>query len=49
MLGISISEERNMFVTENFIHLLVDKYGKYAVYTDDGTGYPQACNFLHSS
>jgi putative transposase len=28
VLGIYISEERNMFVAENFIHSLVDKYGK---------------------
>ena len=47
VLGIYISEERNMFVAENFIHSLVDKYGKHAVYTDGGTWYPQACNFLH--
>ena len=47
VLGIYISEERNMFVAENFIHSLVDKYGKHTVYTDGGTWYPQACNFLH--
>ena len=49
VLGIYISEERNMFVAENFIRSLVDKYGKYMVYTDGGTWYPQACNFLHLS
>ena len=47
VLGIYISEERNMFVAENFIGSLVDKYGKHTVYTDGGTWYPQACNFLH--
>ena len=47
VLGIHISEERNMFVAENFIHSLVDKYGRHTVYTDGGTWYPQACNFLH--
>ena len=47
ILGIHISNERNMFVAENFIHSLVDKYRQYTVYTDDGTWYPQACNFLH--
>jgi putative transposase len=47
VLGIYISEERNMFVAENFIHSLVDKYGRHTVYTDGGTWYPQACNFLH--
>ena len=45
VLGIYISKERNMFVAENFIHSLVDKYGKHTVYTDGGTWYPQACNF----
>ncbi|HSF00196.1 MAG TPA: DDE-type integrase/transposase/recombinase [Nitrososphaeraceae archaeon] len=47
VLGINISKERNMFVAENFIRPLVDKYGKHIVYTDGGTWYPQACNFLH--
>ena len=49
VLGIYISEERNMFVAENFIRSLVEKYGKHMVYTDGGTWYPQACNFLHLS
>jgi putative transposase len=47
VLGIYISEERNMFVAENFIHYLVDKYDKHTVYTDGSTWYPQACTFLH--
>ena len=47
VLGIYISNERNMFVAENFIRSLVDKYGKHPVYTDGGTWYPQACTFLH--
>lgn len=47
VLGIYISEERNMFVAENFIRSLVSNYGKHTVYTDGGTWYPQACNFLH--
>src|SRR5215207_538136 len=47
VLGIYISEERNMFVAENFIRSLVFKYGRHPVYTDGGTWYPQACNFLH--
>jgi putative transposase len=42
-----ISNERNMFVAENFIQSLVSKYGKHTVYTDGGTWYPQACNFLN--
>ena len=42
VLGIYISKERNMFVAENFIHSLVDKYGKHTFYTDGDTWYPQA-------
>ena len=34
MLGIYISEERNMLVAEKFIRSLVEKYGKHTVYTD---------------
>ena len=47
VLGIFLSEERNMFVAEKFIRSLVEKYGSHTVYTDGGTWYPQACNFLH--
>lgn len=47
ILDIYISNERNMFVAENFIRSLVEKYEKHTVYTDGGTWYPQACNFLH--
>ena len=47
VLGIYISEERNMLVAEKFIRSLVDKYGRHIVYTDGGTWYPQACNFLY--
>ena len=39
--------KRNMFVAENFIRSLVEKYGRHTVYTGGGTWYPQACNFLH--
>ena len=55
VLGIYISEERNMLVAEKFIKSLVEKYGKHTVYTDGGTWYPEACNilrlkhYLHSS
>jgi transposase-like protein len=34
VLGIYISEERNMIVAEKFIRSLVSKYGKHTVYTD---------------
>ena len=47
ILGIYISQERNMFVAENFLRSLVDKYGKHTVYTDGGTWYSQACTFLN--
>jgi putative transposase len=47
VLGIHISNERNMFVAENFIRSLISKYGRHTVYTDGGTWYPQACRFLH--
>ena len=46
VLGIHISRERNMFVAEQFIRSLIEKYGKHTVYTDGGTWYPQTCNFL---
>jgi len=36
VLGIYISEERNMLVAERFIRSLVEKYGKHPVYTYDG-------------
>jgi putative transposase len=54
VLGIYISEERNMLVAEKFICSLVEKYGKHTVYTDGGTWYDEACNviglkhYLHS-
>ena len=46
MLGIYISEERNMLVAEKFIIFLVSKYGKHTVYTDGGTYYREACNVI---
>ena len=55
VLGIYISEERNMIVAEKFIRSLNEKYGKHTVYTDGSTWYDEACNvlrlkhYLHSS
>jgi putative transposase len=55
ILGIYISEERNMLIAEKFIRSLVEKYGRHTVYTDGGTWYDEACNvlklkhYLHSS
>ena len=43
ILGIYISEERNMLVAEKFIRSLVEKYGRHVVYTDGGTWYDEAC------
>jgi putative transposase len=54
VLGIFISEERNMLVAEKFIRYLVSKYGKHTVYTDGGTWYGEVCDviglkhYLHS-
>jgi putative transposase len=45
ILGIHISKERNLFVAENFIRSLIDKYGKHTVYTDDGTWYFKPVHF----
>ncbi len=46
VLGIYISEERNMLVAEKFIRSLVSQYVKHTVYSDSGTWYPEACNVL---
>ncbi len=54
VLGIYISEERNMRIAEKFIRSLVENYGKHTVFTDGGTWYDEACNviglkhYLHS-
>jgi putative transposase len=34
VVGIHISEERNMLIAEKFIRSLVPKYGKHTVYRD---------------
>ena len=46
VLGIHISEEKNILVAEKFIRSLVEKYGKHTVYTDGGTWYDEACNVI---
>ena len=46
VLGIYISEERNMLIAEKFLISLVSKYGRHTVYTDGGTWYDEACNIL---
>ena len=46
VLGIYISDERNMLVAEKFLRSLVEKYGRHTVYTDGGTWYDEACNII---
>ena len=46
VLGAYISRERTMLIAEAFLKTLVKVYGKHPVYSDGGTWYPQACNFL---
>jgi putative transposase len=46
VLGIYISEERNILVAEKFMRSLVSKYGRHVVYTDVGTWYDEACTIL---
>jgi putative transposase len=46
VLGIHISEERNMLIAEKFIRSLVEKYGRHPVYTDGGILYDETCNIL---
>ncbi len=48
ILGISMSNERNMLNAERFILSLINKYGKHPVSTDGVTWYPQACKFLNT-
>ena len=58
LLGIHISESRDMLVARQFLKSLIEKYGKYNVYSDDsdvGTWYPEDCkvlklkHYIHSS
>jgi putative transposase len=55
ILGVYISRHRNMIVVEVFLSSLVRIYGKYIVYSDGGSWYPEACislglkHRLHSS
>ena len=44
ILGIRISFERTMLITEQFLKSLVKRYGKRPVSTDGGTWYPQLVN-----
>ena len=46
VLGIHISQARNMLILSSFLESLLEKYGRLAVYSDGGTWYPEACNVL---
>ncbi len=46
ILALSISKERNMLIAERFLSGVVKIHGKHPVSTDEGTWYPQACEFL---
>jgi len=46
MLGIYISEDRNMLVAEKFIRSLVTKYGKHTVYRYGGTWCDKVWNMI---
>jgi len=35
-----------MLVAAQFIESLISKYGKYQIYSDGGTWYPEACSAL---
>ena len=40
VLGIHISSlERNMLIAEEFLHSMINKYGKHPISTDGGTWY----------
>jgi putative transposase len=46
ILGIHLSQARNMLVLSSFLKSLIQKYGKHIVYSDGGTWYPEACKVL---
>jgi putative transposase len=47
ILALNITKERNMFVAERFLDVLVKIHGKHCISTDGGTWYPKACRFLN--
>jgi putative transposase len=46
VLGIYISEEKNMLVAEKFIRSLVSMYGNHIEYTVGGTWYDETWNII---
>ena len=55
VLGIHISQARNILALFSFLESLVSKYGRHSVYSDGATWYPEVCkilglkHYLHSS
>src|SRR5688500_14846425 len=47
VLGIHISDMRNMLVLSHFLESLTEKYSRHTVYSDGVTWYPEACTFLN--
>ena len=45
ILGIHISESRNMLVARQFLQSSLVKYGKHSVYSDGGTWYPKPAKY----
>ena len=45
-LGLYFSLTRNGLTAEAFLGRLIERYGRHRVYTDGGTWYPEACEFL---
>ena len=46
MLGIHISQARNMLILSLFLESLLEKFGRHLVYFDGGTWHPEACKVL---
>ena len=41
-----MSQARNMLILSSFLKSLLEKYGLHTIYSNVGTGYPEACNVL---
>jgi hypothetical protein len=46
VLFLEYTFQKNMIVAEKFIRSLIEKYGKPAVYTDEGSWYHEACSIM---
>ncbi len=46
IMGIHISEHRNILVAGKFLESLVQNYGRHPVYSDGGTWYRDACTVM---